>query len=83
MAIRKKTLRDNGITLVSAKEHIPEGPEDSILESLIEGMAAYISVELAQMGQSWSTRDTYQKELLRRRYSIRLQGREQKVRDLR
>ena len=48
MAIHKKTLRDHGITLVSAKEHIPEGPEGIILESLLEGMAEYYSVELAQ-----------------------------------
>ena len=48
MAIHKKALRDNGIQLVSAKEHIPEGPEGIILESLLEGMAEYYSVELAQ-----------------------------------
>ena len=48
MAIHKKTLKDHGITLVSAKEHIPEGPEGIILESLLEGMAEYYSVELAQ-----------------------------------
>ncbi len=48
MAIHKKTLRDNGITLVSAKEHIPEGPEGIILESLLEGMAEYYSAELSQ-----------------------------------
>ena len=48
MAIHKKSLRDRGIQLVSAKEHIPEGPEGIILESLLEGMAEYYSVELAQ-----------------------------------
>ena len=48
MAVHKKTLKDNGIQLVSAKEHIPEGPEGIILESLLEGMAEYYSVELAQ-----------------------------------
>ncbi|MBQ7347611.1 MAG: recombinase family protein [Clostridia bacterium] len=48
MAIHKKTLKDHGIMLVSAKEHIPEGPEGIILESLLEGMAEYYSVELAQ-----------------------------------
>jgi len=48
MAIHKKTLRDHGITLVSCKEHIPEGPEGVILESLLEGMAEYYSLELAQ-----------------------------------
>ena len=48
MAIHKKTLKDRGIQVVSAKEHIPEGPEGIILESLLEGMAEYYSVELAQ-----------------------------------
>ena len=48
MAIHKKTLRDYDISLVSAKEHIPDGPEGIILESLLEGMAEYYSAELAQ-----------------------------------
>lgn len=48
MAIHKKTLRDNGIKLVSAMENIPDTPEGIILESLLEGMAEYYSVELAQ-----------------------------------
>lgn len=47
-AIHKKTLRDNGIKLVSATENIPDTPEGIILESLLEGMAEYYSVELAQ-----------------------------------
>ena len=47
-AIHKKTLRDNGIRLVSATENIPDTPEGIILESLLEGMAEYYSVELAQ-----------------------------------
>ena len=48
MAIHRKTLSDNQIALVSATEHIPEGPEGIILESLLEGMAEYYSKELAQ-----------------------------------
>ena len=48
MAIHKKTLKDNGIKLVSACENIPEGPEGIILESLLEGMAEYYSAELSQ-----------------------------------
>ena len=48
MAIHRKTLRDNGIKLVSVKESIPDTPEGIILESLLEGMAEYYSVELAQ-----------------------------------
>ena len=48
MAMHKKTLRDNGIRLVSAMENIPETPEGIILESLLEGMAEYYSAELSQ-----------------------------------
>ena len=48
MAIHRKTLRDNGIRLVSAKENIPDSPEGIILESLLEGMAEYFSAELSQ-----------------------------------
>ena len=47
-AIHKKTLRDNGIRLLSATENIPESPEGIILEYLLEGMAEYYSAELAQ-----------------------------------
>lgn len=48
MAVHKKTLRDNGIKLVSATENIPDTPEGIILESLLEGMAEYYSAELSQ-----------------------------------
>lgn len=48
MATHKKTLKDNGIKLVSAMENIPDTPEGIILESLLEGMAEYYSAELAQ-----------------------------------
>ena len=48
MAMHKKTLRDNGIKLVSCMENIPETPEGIILESLLEGLAEYYSAELSQ-----------------------------------
>ena len=48
MAMHLKTLRDNGVRLVSAMENIPDSPEGIILESLLEGMAEYYSAELAQ-----------------------------------
>lgn len=48
MAMHRKTLRDNGIKLLSAMENIPETPEGIILESLLEGMAEYYSAELSQ-----------------------------------
>ena len=37
MAMHRKTLRDNGIKLISAMENIPDTPEGIILESLLEG----------------------------------------------
>lgn len=48
MAMHKKTLKDNGIKLISAMENIPDTPEGIILESLLEGMAEYYSAELSQ-----------------------------------
>lgn len=47
-AIHKKTLRDNGVKVISAMENIPDTPEGIILESLLEGMSAYYSAELSQ-----------------------------------
>lgn len=42
MAMHKKTLKDNGIKLISCMENIPDTPEGIILESLLEGMAGII-----------------------------------------
>lgn len=36
-AIHKKTLRDNGVKVISATEHIPDSPEGIIFESMLEG----------------------------------------------
>ncbi len=47
-AIHKKTLRANGVKVLSAMENIPDTPEGIILESLLEGMNQYYSAELAQ-----------------------------------
>ena len=47
-AIYKKTLKDNGIKVLSCMENIPDTPEGIILESLLEGMAEYYSAELSQ-----------------------------------
>jgi len=38
-AIHKKTLKDNGVKLISATEHIPDTPEGIIFESMLEGYA--------------------------------------------
>lgn len=47
-ALNKKILKDNGVRVISATENIPDTPEGIILESLLEGMAEYYSVELSQ-----------------------------------
>ena len=47
-AIHKKTLRDNGVKVISATEHIPDSPEGIIFESMLEGYAEYYSAELSQ-----------------------------------
>jgi DNA invertase Pin-like site-specific DNA recombinase len=44
----KSILKKNGVRVVSATEHITEGPEGIILESMLEGMAEYYSAELAE-----------------------------------
>lgn len=44
----KNILKKNGVKVVSATEHITEGPEGIILESMLEGMAEYYSAELSE-----------------------------------
>jgi DNA invertase Pin-like site-specific DNA recombinase len=47
-AVYKKALKDNGVTILSATECIPDTPEGIIVESLLEGMSQFYSVELSQ-----------------------------------
>lgn len=46
--VHKKTLKDNGVRLVSAMENIPDSPEGNLMEALLEGFNQYFSEELAQ-----------------------------------
>lgn len=47
-AVYKAKLKRNGVRVLSAKENITSDPSGIILESVLEGMAEYYSVELAQ-----------------------------------
>ena len=47
-AIHKRTLKNNGVKVISATEGIPDTPEGIILESMLEGYAEYYSAELSQ-----------------------------------
>ena len=47
-ALYKKILKDNGVKVIYAAEKIPEGNEGVILESVLEGLAEYFSLDLAQ-----------------------------------
>lgn len=44
----KSILRKNGVKVISATELISDSAEDILLESMLEGMAKYYSVELAE-----------------------------------
>lgn len=44
----KNILKKNGIRVMFVIEHITEGPEGIILESMLEGMAEYYSAELSE-----------------------------------
>lgn len=47
-AFNKVKLRKNGVKILYAKEHIPDGPEGIILEGLLESMAEFYSADLSQ-----------------------------------
>ncbi len=47
-AVYKYKLKQNGVRVLSAKEHISDDPTGIILEAMLEGFAEYYSAELAQ-----------------------------------
>ena len=47
-AIYKKALKDNGVTLLSAREIISDDASGVLSEAILEGMAEYYSIELSQ-----------------------------------
>ena len=47
-ATYKARLKASGVSVLYAKEDIPEGPEGILLESVLEGSAEYYSANLAQ-----------------------------------
>ena len=48
IAVNKIKLRKAGVTLMYAKESVPDGPEGILLEALLEGLAEYYSADLRQ-----------------------------------
>lgn len=72
MAMHKKTLKDNGVKLISCMENIPDTPEGIILESLLEGMAEYYSAELSQKVKRGMNESRQKGHLYRWFYHIRL-----------
>lgn len=47
-ALNRKKLRDNGVRVISAMEDIPDTAEGILLESVLEGLNEYFSIELGQ-----------------------------------
>jgi site-specific DNA recombinase len=41
-------LKDNHVKLISVLEHLDDSPESVILESILEGMAEYYSINLSR-----------------------------------
>lgn len=54
----KTLLRKNGVKVISATEAISDGAEGILLESMLEGMAEYYSVELAEKTLRGMTENT-------------------------
>lgn len=48
IALSKLRLKRAGVSLLYARESVPEGPEGILLESLLEGLAEYYSADLQQ-----------------------------------
>ena len=56
--IHKKTLKDNGVTILSAMENLTDSPEGRMMETILEGFNQYFSEELMQkvnrgLKESW------------------------------
>ncbi len=56
--IHKKTLKDNGVTILSAMENLTDTPEGRMMETILEGFNQYFSEELTQkvnrgLKESW------------------------------
>lgn len=56
--IHKKTLKDNGVTILSAMENLTDSPEGRMMETILEGFNQYFSEELTQkvnrgLKESW------------------------------
>jgi len=56
--IHKKTLRDNGVTILSAMENLTDSLEGRMMETVLEGFNQYFSEELTQkvnrgLKESW------------------------------
>ena len=47
-AVYKAKLKKNGVRVVSATEHIQDGPDGILLEAVLEGMAEYFSANLSE-----------------------------------
>lgn len=47
-AIHKHTLKENGVRVLSAMEHITDDPTGGLMETILEGFAQYYSDELSQ-----------------------------------
>lgn len=67
-AIYKAKLKKNGVRVLSAKENITDDASGILIEGVLESMAEYYSVELAQKihrGMSINAKNAYQTAAIR------------------
>lgn len=48
LAVAKKALKDCGVTVIPIKQPMVDGPENILLDSLMEGLAEYYNADLAR-----------------------------------
>ena len=64
----KALLRKNGVKVISVKESIAEDSEGIFLESVLEGLAEYYSVELAEKETSGVKENALKVRIMIKRY---------------
>lgn len=68
--VYKAALKKNGVRVISIMEHIPEGPEGILIESILEGYAEFYSVELSQKLRRGIRESALKKKVLHGRIAL-------------
>ena len=75
-AFYKAKLKENGVSILYAKEDVPEGPQGIIIDSIMEGFAEYYSANLSENVK----RGLYESALKRQTMGVMVYGYSEKDR---